>query len=196
MRPCLIVMVKEPRAGRVKTRLARDLGLIQATWWYRHQALRTLRNLTDPRWDTVLAVTPDRDGVQSSFWPEHFSRIPQGPGHLGQRMARALRRMTPRPTGLIGSDIPDIEKSHIAAAFAALGSHTACLGPATDGGYWLIGLRHPAQQPTGFLDHVRWSTEWAKADTIASAKSLNWAELETLSDIDTGADYEQWVARL
>ena len=189
-------MVKEPRAGRVKTRLAQDLGLIPATWWYRHQALRTLRNLTDPRWNTVLAVTPDRDGAQSSFWPEHFPRIPQGPGHLGQRMARALRRMAPHPTCLIGSDIPDIKKTHIATAFAALGSHTACLGPATDGGYWLIGLRHPAQQPAGFLDHVRWSTEWAKADTIASAKSLNWAELETLSDIDTGADYAQWVARL
>ncbi|WP_321367019.1 TIGR04282 family arsenosugar biosynthesis glycosyltransferase [uncultured Celeribacter sp.] len=189
-------MVKEPRAGRVKTRLARDLGLIPATRWYRHQTLLTLRNLTDPRWDLVLAVAPDREGLQSSYWPRQLPRIPQGRGDLGQRMGRALRQMAPRPTCLIGSDIPGIEKAHIASAFAALGSHSACLGPATDGGYWLIGLRHPAQQPAGFLDHVRWSTEWAKADTIASAKSLNWAELETLSDIDTGADYARWLARM
>ncbi|MBW6416407.1 TIGR04282 family arsenosugar biosynthesis glycosyltransferase [Celeribacter sp. PS-C1] len=189
-------MVKEPRAGRVKTRLARDLGLIRATWWYRHQALKTLRTLNDPRWDTVLAVAPDREGVQSAFWPRHLPRIPQGTGDLGQRMSRVMRQIGPRPTCLIGSDIPGIEKSHIVSAFASLGTHSACIGPATDGGYWLIGLRHPTRQPAGFLGKVRWSTQWAKADTIASAKSLNWAELETLSDIDTGADYARWQARI
>ncbi|SFK10094.1 TIGR04282 family arsenosugar biosynthesis glycosyltransferase [Celeribacter neptunius] len=182
-------MVKEPRAGRVKTRLARDLGLIQATRWYRHEALRTLRRLADPRWQIVLAVTPDAAVSTSRFWPAELPRIPQGGGDLGQRMARALRACAPHPTCLIGSDIPGIEKRHIAAGFAALGSHSACLGPATDGGYWLIGLRHPARQPSGFLRNVRWSTRWARQDTIASAKSLNWAGLETLSDIDSGADF-------
>ena len=50
MRRSLIIMVKQPRPGRVKTRLARDIGRVEAAWWYRHQMTRLLRNLRDPRW--------------------------------------------------------------------------------------------------------------------------------------------------
>ena len=52
----LIVMVKEPRAGRVKTRLGRDIGMVPAAWWFRHQSIRTLRRLVDLRWRTVLGL--------------------------------------------------------------------------------------------------------------------------------------------
>lgn len=194
LKPRLIVMVKEPRAGRVKTRLARDLGLVPATWWYRHQVLNTLRRLRDPRWDIVLSVAPDWAVATSRFWPADLPRLPQGGGDLGARMARALKACAPHPTCLIGSDIPGIEKRHIAAGFAALGSHSACIGPSEDGGYWLIGLRHPFRQPAGFLRNIRWSTEQARAETLASAKTLNWAGLETLSDVDTGADLARFRA--
>lgn len=183
-------MIKEPRLGRVKTRLGQDLGLVQATWWYRHQVQKTLRNLTDPRWETVLAVTPDR---ATWPWPRQYRRIPQGRGDLGARMARALFFTGPGPAFLIGSDIPGIEKRHISASFARVGSNSAVIGPATDGGFWGIGLRHPHRQPTGFLRNVRWSTEHALADTLSSARSLRWATLDTLSDVDTGADFDRLV---
>jgi len=54
----LIVMLKEPRAGRVKTRLGRDIGMVGAAWWFRHQVRRLLRRIDDPRWNVVLARGP------------------------------------------------------------------------------------------------------------------------------------------
>ncbi|MEO0829992.1 MAG: DUF2064 domain-containing protein, partial [Pseudomonadota bacterium] len=113
-------MVKEPRPGRVKTRLGRSIGMTDAAWWYRHQTARLLRRLHDPRWDIVLAVAPDREGMASRIWPPHLARWPQGRGDLGRRMARALAA-TRGPSVLIGSDIPGITRHHIACAFHALG---------------------------------------------------------------------------
>ena len=195
MRPKLIVMVKEPRAGRVKTRLGRDIGMSQAAWWFRHQAARTLRRLRDPRWDLAVAVSPDREGLSSAVWPSDLPRLPQGRGDLGARMARAFTACSPAPTCIIGADIPAIEKHHIREAFAKLGSHSACVGPAEDGGYWLIGLAKGCHPPRGFLQDVRWSSAHALADTLKSADRLTWAELETLSDVDTVDDLRRLMTR-
>ena len=110
-------MVKEPRPGRVKTRLGKDIGLVPATWWFRHQLRTMLRRLEDPRWELVLAVAPDFEGLKTRQFPAHLKRIPQGRGDLGVRMLRQLRN---RPVCVVGSDIPDLKPSHIAKAFKAL----------------------------------------------------------------------------
>ena len=151
-------MVKEPRAGRVKTRLGRDIGMTSAAWWYRHQCARLLRRLRDARWDIVLAVSPDREGLVSRVWPRDLARMPQGRGDLGARMARALCA-TPGPTVLIGSDVPGITRADIAFAFRGLGPFASVIGPAPDGGYWLVGLNHPGRAPRGLFRNVRWSGE-------------------------------------
>lgn len=188
MKQRLIVMLKEPRPGRVKTRLGREIGMVTAAWWFRHQTARLLRRLDDPRWELILAVGPDSDGLKSRVWPEHLPRIPQGPGDLGHRMARVLRSMPPGPACIIGGDIPGILPIHISRAFAALGNHDAVFGPAPDGGYWLVGLRHPAHAQAGFLENVRWSSEHALADSMASLSSARIALTDTLTDVDTAAD--------
>ena len=92
VRPTLIIMVKEPVPGRVKTRLGRDIGMTAAALWFRHQTRSLIRRLRDRRWDIVLAVSPDRDGMASRFWPADIPRVPQGRGDLGVRMARLLAR--------------------------------------------------------------------------------------------------------
>ena len=177
-------MLKEPRAGRVKTRLGQEIGMVAAAWWFRHQARRALRRLDDPRWQISLAVSPDNAG---KFWPQKFRRIPQGGGDLGQRMSRILRSM-PGPVMVIGGDIPGIDPLHIQRGFAALGSHDAVFGPALDGGYWMIGVRHGSRLPPGFLRNVRWSTEHALADSIASFPGFRVALTDELRDVDTADD--------
>ena len=187
MRRTLIVMVKEPRAGRVKTRLGRDIGMVAAAWWFRHQLRALLRRIADPRWDLVLAVAPDT-GLNSTVWPAHLPRMPQGRGDLGHRMARALRHPPAGPVCVIGADIPDITAPRIAEAFAALGHHDAVFGPALDGGYWLIGLRRVRAIPPRLFAGVRWSTSHALADTIATLPQHRIAHVATLRDVDTAAD--------
>nr|WP_217434047.1 TIGR04282 family arsenosugar biosynthesis glycosyltransferase [Leisingera sp. ANG59] len=179
-------MVKEPCPGRVKTRLGRDIGVIPATWWFRHQSARLIRRLRDPRWQIVLAVAPDR-AVSSKVWPADLPRLPQGGGDLGQRMKRMLQSVTGQVC-LIGADIPGITRPHITCAFAALGDHDAVFGPAADGGYWLVGAKHPSRLPQDMFEYVRWSTEHALADTLQTLPGWRIALTDTLQDVDTVAD--------
>ncbi len=120
-------MLKEPRPGRVKTRLGRGIGMTRAAWWFRHQVELLLRNVQDPRWDVILAVTPDIDGMTSRIWPPHLPRIAQGRGDLGDRMRRIFRTLPPGPICIIGADIPDLRRHHIADAFDALGQNDAVI---------------------------------------------------------------------
>jgi rSAM/selenodomain-associated transferase 1 len=184
----LVVMLKEPRVGRVKTRLGRDIGMVGAAWWFRHQVRRLLRRIDDPRWNVVLAVAPDRAGMISRVWPAHFQRIPQGSGNLGDRMERALRCAPSGPVCVIGGDIPDINAARIAEAFKALGRNDAVFGPAPDGGYWLMGLRRSLAIPPTIFKGVRWSSEHALADTKASLRDHKIGHVATLQDVDTVAD--------
>lgn len=201
MRPTLVVFVKEPRPGVAKTRLARDIGRIEAARWFRHQSAALLRRLArDRRWRTVLAVTPDAEGLRSRVWPAGsvtgLPRAGQGTGDLGRRMTRFLRHepgtgIPPGPVAVVGADLPDLRPQHIATAFRLLGRHDVVLGPATDGGYWLIGLRGSRRMPPDLLDGVRWSTRHALADTVArldgvAGLSIGYADI--LRDVDTAAD--------
>jgi rSAM/selenodomain-associated transferase 1 len=186
----LIIMVKEPRCGRVKTRLAREIGAVAATGFYRCVTANLIRRLArDARWRTVLAVAPD-NALASRSWPDDVSRVSQGPGDIGQRMARQLSRDRTGPAVLVGSDIPGLRASHIAEAFALLRRHEVVFGPAEDGGFWLVGLNSRAPFSRLF-DGVRWSSPHALADTLKNASGLRVALAATLADVDDAASYRR-----
>ena len=185
MNRTLVIMVKEPLPGRVKTRLGRDLGMTAAAWWFRHQTHALIRRVQDPRWQVVLAVAPDRAGLSSRVWPAHLPRWPQGRGDLGDRMGRMLRAAPAGPVCVIGADIPGVTAARVADAFRALGSHDAVFGPAPDGGYWLVGLKRARHVPPRLFENVRWSTEHALADTVATLPDHRIAQVATLRDVDT-----------
>lgn len=191
-RPRLVVMVKQPRPGRVKTRLGRDMGMVPACWWMRHQTARLLRHLRDPRWDLVLAVSPDH-AMSARDWPWDLRRIQQGPGDLGDRMGRILRRMPPGPVCIIGADIPDMSRAHIARAFARLGDHDAVFGPAPDGGFWLVGLKRISAVPMRLFETVRWSGPFALRDSVATMGSMRIAMIDTLADVDDIGDLRAYL---
>lgn len=134
----------------------------------------------------MLAVTPDREGLQFRRWPNDLGRIPQGPGDLGARMARVLRA-TPGPSVLIGADIPGITRNYVARAFHALGAAPSAIGPAPDGGYWCVALRHPANAPAHLFNGVRWSTDHALKDTMPTLPQPV-ARLAELPDVDCADD--------
>ncbi len=188
----VVVFVKEPRLGRVKTRLARDIGPVAARAFYRRTTATVLRALHGTgRWHPWLAITPDAAVDARRMWPPGWQRIGQGPGGLGERMDRIMRELPAGPVVIVGSDIPDIRARHVARAFRALGDHDAVFGPSADGGYWLVGLRRSPGIPDIFRG-VRWSTPFALADTRANLGRRRVALLETLDDIDDGADWERW----
>jgi rSAM/selenodomain-associated transferase 1 len=194
MKQQLVVMLKEPHLGRVKTRLAAGIGAVDATWWFRHQTRALLRRLEDPRWELILAVSPDAEGLRSPVWPLHLGRIAQGRGSLGDRMTRIFRGLPRGPVIIIGGDIPEIEKHHIAEAFATLGSKQGVFGPAPDGGYWLIGLKRIFRPTAALLSGVRWSTPHALADSKNAMAGLSIGEVATLRDVDTVDDLEKIAA--
>lgn len=198
MRPTLVIFVKEPLPGRVKTRLAREIGAVEATWWFRRQSAALVRRLSaDRRWRTVLAVSPDAAGLASRTWPAGLPRAPQGGGDLGRRMLRFLRRepgtgVPPGPVAVVGADLPALRPAHVARAFRLLGRHGAVLGPATDGGYWLIGVSATARLPRHALEGVRWSGPHALADTADRLSALRVGLADKLADVDTAADLAEW----
>ncbi len=185
----LVILVKEPVPGRVKTRLGRGIGMVAAAWWFRWQVTRLLRDLgRDPRWITWLAVTPDT-AFASRVWPAHVPRWPQGNGDLGDRMKRIFRDFPSGKIVIIGADVPGVSARLIASAFLALGRNDAVLGPSGDGGYWLIGLRRGSRPlPSRLFAGARWSTENALADTERTFGTFQVAGIACLDDVDTASD--------
>ena len=190
----LVIFAKEPRAGAVKTRLARDIGVAAALRFYEETLVALVARLTrNAPWRSWLAVTPDSFApVARRRWrslPHEVRIVGQGRGDLGVRMARSFQQLPPGPAVLVGSDIPTIARSHIADAFAALGRADAVFGPAEDGGYWLVGERRLHAMPDLFRG-VRWSSSHALADTLANlAPGETHSLIARLADIDDGAAY-------
>jgi hypothetical protein len=184
----LIIFVKNPELGKVKTRLAKDVGDIKALEVYRHllhitkhacEGMNCSRNvfyserIIDDDWDT-----------------DRFDKFVQIGSDLGDRMQNAMEQafaLGARKAVIIGSDCPQITKRVIDEAFEKLDAHDAVIGPASDGGYYLIGLR--SLHPQLFMNK-RWSTETVLSDTVQDLKDggLTFFLLEELSDIDSKDD--------
>lgn len=179
----VVVFARTPRRGAVKRRLAAKAGAAAALRFHRLTLEALVRRFVrDCRWRTVLAVTSG-----SYRWPRFVPRIRQQGADIGARMAHAIAAMPPGPVLLVGSDIPGIRPAHIARAFRALAVGDVVFGPASDGGYWLVGVRKRVLLRSLFRG-VRWSTEYALADTVANLPpGRAHALADTLSDVDDAA---------
>ena len=185
----LIIFVKEPRIGKVKTRLADDIGRINATFWYRRQLDHLLNNFKPySPYAKHLFVTPHR-GLKyfRPYTRQGWRLCCQSPGDLGKKMTSAFLSVGYGPKLLIGSDIPAVTTQHIRLAFKQLNSVDAVFGPAQDGGYWLIGLSRFVVPPN--LKHVRWSSKYALSDTLSKfGPKMSLKLIQTLKDVDRGSD--------
>src|SRR5262249_19738378 len=184
-----------PAAGAVKTRLARALGVATATRFARHAAAALLQRLApDPRWQTILAVTPD-EAVNSRCWPRGVVCVRQGNGDLGARMQRLMDRLPPGPVVIIGTDVPGVTRAHIAPAFRRLGHDQAVFGRALDGGYWLVGMQRRPRLLRAFAN-VRWSSQHALSDTLANLTRVTVTFIATLPDVDEASGFRAAAGEL
>ena len=188
--PLIIVFLKAPRPGAVKTRLAQSIGLDAACQAYAEMSLSVLKTLREFQ-HVQLRFTPDDAQPETlPFLQPGWSIAPQGNGSLGDRMKRAILE-TGGPAILIGTDCPVIEPSDLTEARIALNDYPVVIGPARDGGYWLIGMR---EYYANLFRDINWSTETVLEETLARAdqENLPIQLLRELWDIDTEADWKEW----
>lgn len=193
----IALFVKTPLPGRVKTRLARDIGTEAACIIYRRLANRTIEHAAASGIPLVICYDGNREDVPDDWQQPAWSVIPQATGDLGRRMAAAFRALfhdAAHHVVVIGSDIPGIDCAYLRHAFSLLDDHDMVIGPATDGGYCLIGFRRQSFTPRLFQG-VPWSTGQVLRLTLQAAarEGLNVGLLPPLSDIDTIDDLRRYA---
>jgi len=199
--PEVFVFAKEPHPGQVKTRLCPPLQAAQAARCHRAFAADTVARLSalaDVR--VVLAATPDR----ASPWLTSLARrfgvelVWQGPGELGTRMRRCLARAgrEPAATAIVGTDSPDLPVAYVREALVTLEHPGTVIGPARDGGYYLIGCRGPV--PPIFALEAAWGSSGVLSETLQRLR--DWPGgvrlLADWWDVDDGASLAALAARL
>jgi hypothetical protein len=148
--------------------------------------------------DVQVRYTPADALLEIPQWVQPtWKTAPQGDGNLGERLTAAFRdafKSGRDRVVIIGSDSPDITRQDIEAAWSALETNDVVLGPAEDGGYWLIGLR--AEQPVLF-ENIAWSSRTVFEETLSRARAakLSTHILRKLPDIDTIEDLRRYQAR-
>ena len=197
-RRALVIFARAPEAGRVKTRLAAALGPEAALAAYRALGARVVGAVRGvDSCDVVVAYTPHEARPLVEGWlGGALGYEPQTEGDLGARMAGAIARRHARGAAkvvVIGTDCPDVTAATVEDAFDQLDTADVVLGPALDGGYYLVGVRRPAPE---IFAGVPWSAPDTLAVTIerARAAGLAVALLAPLRDIDTAEDWAAWVA--
>jgi uncharacterized protein len=193
----LIIFTRYPEAGKTKTRLIPALGTKGAADLHRQMTEHTLTQVKQLQSNALsfevrfaggdLQLMQDWLGSDSSYQA-------QGDGDLGQRMARSLLeafQSGAEKAVLIGTDCPDVNTEILAEAFAKLHHYNLVLGPAMDGGYYLIGLQSPI--PELFID-IDWGTAKVLQQTVKIAETLNLSliYLPYLADIDRPEDLPIW----
>lgn len=182
----LVIMAKEPVVGRVKTRLANDIGAPAAATIYRKTVANVAARLSaDPRWQTYLSVAP-ATAVSARSLPQ-LPRVAQNNGDLGERMQAIFDWPIRGPIIIVGTDIPGIDRPHIERAFRALKGSDMVYGRTTDGGFWLVGMRRSPRIIDAF-GQVRWSTSETLADCLANLSGYNVKFADRLVDLDDQSD--------
>lgn len=188
----LIIFCKYPQPGKVKTRLARDIGEKKALELYKLIVTNILSKIVYEDYDISIFFTPANKSHHVQEWIniKDIKFFPQSGKNLGNKMLNAFE--TSQSIGykkavIIGTDCLEINASIITDAFNHLDSHDMVLGPATDGGYYLIGLNNMIEQ---LFQGIEWGTDKVLKNTLNTARVLNikYKLLDFQSDIDNSKD--------
>ena len=198
LKPTICLMLKAPVEGRVKTRLARDIGHAAATRAYRALVVHQLRQI-DPGWDVEVHVEPAAACGEMRAWlgtgPAY---VGQADGDLGDRLRAVHDRhfaTSASPLVFIGGDCPYLTSLWFARVLAAFDRVDAAIVPAIDGGYCLLALRKVCP---GVFANIAWGTPAVLAETRERLLGCGqtWEELPPLEDVDDLASWHRALATL
>ena len=184
-RPTVHLFVRYPTPGLAKTRLIPAIGAAAAADIHRRLAERTVVTVQAATLPLIVRTTHE-PAARFTDWLGPVATVDQGEGDLGERLARV-----PAPAILLGADIPDLTPHHLTAAERALDEVPVVLGPAMDGGYYLLGFCAPVP----FLfDAIPWGTDAVLAETVRRLDERGVAHrlLEPLRDCDRPEDLAHW----
>jgi rSAM/selenodomain-associated transferase 1 len=194
VKTAVVVFGRAPAPGRVKTRLAATVGEIAAARVYAALLENTLAAAAASTFDVVLSLAETSPRVWAGDLGLRWE-IQRG-ADLGARMRAAFDLRFAEGCDrviLVGSDLPTLGVEHLRSAGRALETAEVVLGPASDGGYWLVGQRRPG---VDLFDDIPWSSPDTLAATRRRLEALGatWVELDRLNDLDTEADLRAALA--
>ncbi len=194
MLPSLIIFVKNPIEGKVKTRIAKTVGHPKAVEIYR-ELLQYTRDVAEalPATDYTKTVYYGDYINEDDLWNGWQKAIQPQDGDLGDRMKQAFSEQFALGADrvvIIGSDCLDLKPHHLQAAFQQLQRHDVVLGPSTDGGYYLLGMNLLYEK---IFDDKPWSQPelMNKTTAVLTQNKISFALLEPLTDIDEWEDYNK-----
>lgn len=188
MKKAIIVFQKYPEAGSVKTRLAETIGAEKAANLYAFLIRHTHQQLSGL--EAAIFVFHLGPVAIEEYPKKGYHFHAQEPGDLGEKMQKAFQRVFDLGFDqvlIIGTDCYELERNHLKQAFEALKTKNLVLGPAVDGGYYLLGLKRPA---ASLFQGISWSTDTVLQQTLnrANQEKLEYALLEKLRDVDRYED--------
>ena len=195
-RDALILFARFPSAGKVKTRLAASIGADMAAEFYRRMAEGVVANAkaAGDALRTYVFVADAADGEAVKRWlGEGITVLEQEEGDLGARMADAFETVFSYGHARVliaGTDVPSLTQGHFRRGLGALDACDVVLGPAVDGGYYLLGLKRPSPR---LFSGMAWSQTDVLAQTLERARGCGWtvAQLDVLEDVDDAASLER-----
>jgi uncharacterized protein len=183
----LLIFIRNPELGKVKTRLAAAIGDKNALEIYQFLLLHTRNTVQDLSFDKRVMYSDEI--IDNDIWSnEIFDKQVQFGQDLGTRMKNAFADGFDQDYDkivIIGSDLYDLETANILEAFDKLDTNDVVIGPAKDGGYYLLGLKNI---PNGIFINKNWGTNSVLKDTLADINHLEIHLLEEKNDIDTVND--------
>ena len=185
-RPTIALFAKFPRAGEVKTRLIPGVGAEAAAGIHRALVERTIATVRRSGLPLALYISGASQADFARWLGDDIALREQGEGDLGARLARVAA-----PAILLGADIPDLTAEHLRDAARALEDVPVVIGPAQDGGYYLLGFN---QKVPFLFDDMAWGTDAVRAETQRrlEERGIAWCELDPLADCDRPEDLARW----
>lgn len=189
----LLIFTRNPELGKVKSRLAKGVGEESALAIYKILLQHTQEVV---RWvDCTRRVGYSVEVREEDLWDNsQFEKFKQEGEDLGMRMLQAFQKAFAdgyKKVLIVGSDLFDLRRKHIEQAFAALDTHDAVIGPAQDGGYYLLGMNTLTK---AVFYNKEWGGHTVFEQTIADLSDIKVYQLETLNDIDLAEDLEPYPA--